>query len=80
MFKRYQVFVEMGGRDWCPMVRFDELSQAGRWIEMYDPDGTVAMRVKDNEEGRFIELSEVFGPITKGVEDHKPTEWKKEGF
>ena len=77
---RYQVYVEMGVH-WSPMRRFNELSHVLHWVSQYDPDGTVAMIIKDNETGFFIPLDEVFEMVpTKNVVKDKHVEWKNEGF
>lgn len=76
---RYQVYVKVD-RHWCPMTRFNEMSGAVDWICNYDPEGTVQIKVKDNDEGRFIELDEVFSICKKPEPPETNDEWKEEGF
>lgn len=81
-YQRYQVYVEIGGR-WCPMTRFKEISQALNWIIQYDPDGTVPIKIKDQDVSRFIPLDEAFGmvPNKKLIrEEEDDVDWKQEGF
>lgn len=54
----------MSGR-WCPMGRFKEMSHALNWVVQYDTEGTVEMKIKDNELRRYIPLDEAFGMMPK---------------
>lgn len=79
MFRRYQVYIKMSGR-WCPMGRFKEMSHALNWVVQYDTEGTVEMKIKDNELRRYIPLDEAFGMMPKKIVEDKNTNWKQEGF
>lgn len=78
----YEVWVD--GTRWLSLPSVEACK---RMMRTYDPDGTVAMLVRESSSGRFLSYEELWGgpapavhfPFTK-VEKREVVDWASEGF